>query len=63
MVFLIAAEYMLADEGFGYRLRMQSRLVNMNIVYLYLALLGVAGFAFDWILTRLRRWLCPWFGD
>jgi len=63
MVFLIAAEYMLADEGFGYRLRMQSRLVNMNIVYLYLVFLGIAGFALDWGLTRLRRWLCPWFGD
>lgn len=63
MVFLIAAEYMLADEGFGYRLRMQSRLVNMNVVYLYLLLLGLAGFGIDWLLTRLRRWLCPWFGD
>lgn len=62
MVFLIAAEYALADVGFGYTLRMQSRLQNMNIVYTYLALLAVAGLVIDWLLTTLRRWWCPWFG-
>lgn len=62
MVFLIAAEFALADVGFGYTLRMQSRLQNMNIVYTYLALLAVAGLLIDWTLILLRRWLCPWFG-
>ncbi|TWT94813.1 putative aliphatic sulfonates transport permease protein SsuC [Botrimarina colliarenosi] len=63
MVFLIAAEFALADVGFGYTLRMQSRLQNMNLVYTYLAILAVAGLAIDWVLILLRRWLCPWFGD
>ncbi len=63
MVFLIAAEFSLADQGFGYTLRMQSRLQNMNIVYTYLALLAFAGLAIDWVLILLRRKLCPWFGD
>ncbi len=62
MVFLIAAEFALSDVGFGYTLRMQSRLQNMNIVYSYLAILAVAGLAIDWLLIQLRRWLCPWFG-
>lgn len=62
MVFLIAAEYALADVGFGYTLRIQSRLQNMNIVYTYLAMLAVAGLVIDWLLILLRRWLCPWFG-
>lgn len=62
MVFLIAAEYALADVGFGYTLRLQARLQNMNVVYTYLAILGVAGLAIDWLLILLRRWLCPWFG-
>ncbi|MEN0110776.1 MAG: ABC transporter permease subunit [Planctomycetota bacterium] len=63
MVFLIAAEFALSDVGFGYTLRMQSRLQNMNVVYTYLAILAVAGLLIDWALLSLRRWLCPWFGD
>lgn len=63
MIFLIAAEWMVADVGFGYRLRIQSRLLNMNIVYIYLAVLGVSGFIMDWGISRLRQRLCPWFGD
>ncbi len=63
MVFLIAAEMLFASEGFGYTIRQQSRLVNMNVVYIYLAMLGLSGLLFDWLLMRLRRWLCPWFGE
>lgn len=62
MVFLIAAEYALADVGFGYTLRLQARLQNMNLVYTYLAILGAAGLVIDGLLIQLRRWLCPWFG-
>ncbi|MCA9260163.1 MAG: ABC transporter permease subunit [Planctomycetales bacterium] len=63
MVFLIAAEWALADVGFGYTLRMQSRLQNMNIVYTYLILLGIFGLALDQALTLFRRKWCPWFGE
>lgn len=63
MVFLIAAEYAVGGEGFGYRLKIQSRILNMNVVYIYLIVLGVSGFIFDWILSITRRKLCPWFGD
>jgi len=61
MVFLIAAEWTTADVGFGYRLRIQSRLLNMNVVYIYLVLLGCFGFFFDWALVILRKKMCPWF--
>ena len=40
MVFLIAAEWLIADTGFGYRLRIQSRLLHMNVVYIYLSSSG-----------------------
>lgn len=64
MVFLIAAEYAVGGgEGFGYRLRTQARILNMNVVYIYLIVLGLSGFVFDWILSFTRRKLCPWFGD
>jgi NitT/TauT family transport system permease protein len=63
MVFLIAAEWMLADVGFGYRLRIQSRLMNMGVVYVYIILLGAFGFCVDRMLTKLRQWTCPWFDN
>lgn len=63
LVFLIAAEWMVADVGFGYRLRIQSRLLNMSIVYDYIILLGILGFILDRLLTRIRIKLCPWFDN
>jgi len=62
LVFLIAAEMLISDVGFGYRLRIQSRLLSMNTVYLYLLFLGVAFYAMDYSLIKLRSKLCPWFG-
>ncbi|MFC1597142.1 ABC transporter permease [Planctomycetota bacterium] len=63
MIFLIAAEMLTADVGFGYRLRLESRLLNMNVVYSYLIILGATGLLIDWSLSSLRRKLCPWFGE
>ena len=63
MIFLIAAEWLLADVGVGYRLRMQGRLQDMAVVYSYLLILGAIGLALDFALVRLRRWLCPWWGE
>lgn len=61
MVFLIAAEMVVGDVGFGYRIRLQSRLLDMNVVYPYLACLAAFGFGMDLGLRLLQRWLCPWF--
>lgn len=61
MVYLIAAEMVCGDVGYGYRIRLQSRLLNMNVVYPYLAVLAGLGFLMDWLLIRLQRLLCPWY--
>jgi len=61
MVYLIAAEMVCGDVGFGYRIRLQSRLLNMSVVYPYLALLAAFGFGIDYGLRRLQRALCPWY--
>ncbi len=63
MVFLIAAEWVVADVGFGYRLRILSRMTRMNVVYIYLMILGVSGLLIDWSLSLLRRKWSPWFGE
>jgi len=62
MVYLIAAEMVCGDVGFGYRIRLQSRLLNMNVVYPYLVLLAACGFGMDYGLRLLRRACCPWYG-
>lgn len=63
MVLLVAAEWMVAGEGFGYRLRLFYQRTDMTVVYLYLLFLGLAGLAADYALILFRRWLCPWFGE
>ena len=61
MVYLIAAEMVVGDVGFGYRIRLQSKLLNMSLVYPYLALLAAFGFGMDSLLRLLQRKLCPWY--
>ncbi len=61
LVYLIAAEMVVGDVGFGYRIRLQSKLLNMSVVYPYLALLAAFGFTMDFLLRRLQAKLCPWY--
>ena len=64
MIFLIAAEYAVGgDAGLGYRIRMEQKMTNMNVVYIYLIILGIIGFAIDYGLAVSRRRLSPWFGE
>lgn len=61
MVFLIAAEMLVGDVGMGYQIRMQQRLVQMNVVYDYLLILGITGLAMDRMMIVLGNYLCPWY--
>jgi NitT/TauT family transport system permease protein len=61
MVYLIAAEIAVGDAGFGYRIRQQYKLLNMSVVYPYLAILAAFGFIMDFLLTRMQRAACPWY--
>jgi len=61
MVYLIAAEMVVGDVGFGYRIRLQFKLLNMNVVYPYIVILGAFGFCVDSLLRRLQGYLCPWY--
>lgn len=61
VVYLIAAEMVVGDVGFGYRIRLQSRLLNMSVVYPYLAVLAGFGYAIDSALRRIQRAACPWY--
>ncbi|MHC4672301.1 MAG: ABC transporter permease [Planctomycetota bacterium] len=61
MVYLIAAEMLVGDVGFGYRIRLQSRLLNMSVVYPYLAVLAGFGFGMDYSMRWIQRLCCPWY--
>ena len=61
MVYLIAAEMLCADQGFGFRIRLQSRQVNMDIVFPYIIVLAIFGFIMTSGAKYLQKWLCPWF--
>ena len=61
IVFLIAAEMVVGDVGFGYRIRLQFKLTNMNVVYPYLVMLASFGFALDYGLRSLQAKFCPWY--
>lgn len=63
MVLLIPAEVYAADWGVGAAFRKEFKSQRMAIVYTYTAILGLYGFLFDQLLIKLRRKLCPWFGD
>jgi ABC-type nitrate/sulfonate/bicarbonate transport system permease component len=63
LVLLVAAEWMVAGEGIGYRLRLFYQRTDMTVVFVYVFILGVLGLATDYALTWTRRKLCPWFGD
>ncbi len=60
IVFLIASEVAFESSGFGYRIRLQYKLVAMDVIYPYLAVLAGFGFLIDHLLRRLERRLCPW---
>ncbi|MEM6314652.1 MAG: ABC transporter permease subunit, partial [Planctomycetota bacterium] len=62
LVFLIAAEYANAQEGFGYQIRIQARLTGMNIIMFYCLLLGIGGFVLDLLLRKTRQVVSPWYG-
>ncbi len=62
LVYLIAAEMMVADVGFGYRIRLQGKLVHMDVVYPYIAVLGLLGYSLDHGIHWLTLKLFPWYG-
>lgn len=63
LVYLIAAEMLVGDEGFGYRIRLLQRRLDMNVVYLYIAVLAAFGYGMDYGLRGLQRALCPWYAE
>ena len=62
LVYLIAAEMVVGHIGFGYRIRIEYRILNMNVVYPYIVLLAMFGYGADYGLRFLQGKFFPWYG-
>ena len=60
LVYLLAAELLVANQGFGYTIRIFSRKLDMTVVYPYLLILAFFGFIFDYGLKLIKEKICPW---
>ena len=62
IVYLIAAEWVFGEVGFGCRMRLLQKSLDMSVIYTYLITLGVFGLLTDRLFIWAQRRLCPWFG-
>ena len=61
LVYLIAAEQIVAGEGFGYRIRVLTKATRFEVVYPLIVILTVYAGVITYALYRCRRILCPWY--
>lgn len=59
--YLVGSEGFFADKGFGYRIRILSRVLEMNQVYIYVLVLIALGYFTDWLFKMAAKKLCPWY--
>jgi NitT/TauT family transport system permease protein len=62
IIYLIAAEWALGEVGFGCRMRLLQKSLDMSVIYTYLITLGVFGLVTDRVLIWTQGRVCPWFG-
>lgn len=61
LVYLIAAEQIVAGEGFGYRIRVLTKATRFEAVYPLIVMLTVYAGIITYTLKRIQRRLCPWY--
>ncbi len=61
LVYLIAAEQIVAGEGFGYRIRVLTKATRFEAVYPLIVILTVYAGLITAVLKGLQRSLCPWY--
>jgi NitT/TauT family transport system permease protein len=60
MIFLIAAEMSCGGIGWGYRIRVSSKNLDMNVSYLYLICIACFVLLLKWLINFLNRKLHAW---
>lgn len=61
IIYLMAAEYFLADVGMGFRTRLEGKKLDMAIVFPYLVVLALVAVCITFVLREIKRELSPWY--
>lgn len=61
LVYLIAAEQIVAGEGFGYRIRVLTKATRFEVVYPLIIILTFYAGILTFGLHTIRKRLCPWY--
>ena len=61
LVYLIAAEQIVAGEGFGYRIRVLTKATRFEVVYPLIVILTVYAGVLTYGIKTLQRKVCPWY--
>ncbi len=61
LVYLIAAEQIVAGEGFGYRIRVLTKATRFEVVYPLIVILTVYASIITFALKLLQKKCCPWY--
>jgi len=61
LVYLIAAEQIVAGEGFGYRIRVLTKATRFEVVYALIVILTIYAGMITFALKTLQKKLCPWY--
>ena len=57
---LVAAELLAANAGLGYMINMGRQFGRVDIIVLGMVTIGILGFAFSWIFTKLEHIFVKW---
>jgi len=60
LVLIAIAEMVGAQSGIGYMIRNAWQLMAVDTMFVGLIVIAILGFAFNWALDELERWLLPW---
>lgn len=63
MILLIAAEMVVSDVGFGYRIRLMQRSSSMDVIIPYLLCLMAFGFLVDTVLSQIQKRAYRWYEE
>jgi NitT/TauT family transport system permease protein len=61
--YLVVAELVAANSGFGYMILNSKRGLFTDMIFLGILVIGLLGLVTDQVLKALRRWLLPWAED
>jgi NitT/TauT family transport system permease protein len=60
LILIAIAEMIGAQSGIGYMIWNAWQLMSVDTMFVGLIVIAVLGFAFNWALDELERWLLPW---